>query len=37
MKLHASMFGIAFGIVYALVFFLYGALAALFGWGGAMA
>ena len=37
MKLHASKFGIAFGIVYAMVFFLYGLLAALFGWGGAMA
>lgn len=33
MKIHAAKFGIAFGIVYALVFFLYGALAALFGWG----
>ena len=37
MKLHPSKFGIAFGIVYAAVFFLYGLLAALFGWGGAMA
>jgi hypothetical protein len=37
MKLHTAKFGIAFGIVYAVVFFLYGALAALFGWGGPMA
>jgi hypothetical protein len=37
MKLHTAKFGLAFGIVYAVVFFLYGALAALFGWGGAMA
>jgi hypothetical protein len=37
MKLHTAKFGIAFGIVYAVVFFLYGALAALFGWGSAMA
>ena len=37
MKLHAIRFGIAFGIVYAAVFFLWGMLAALFGWGGAMA
>ena len=36
-KLHPSKFGLAFGIVYAVVFFLYGALAALFGWGSAMA
>ena len=33
MKLHASKFAIAFGIVYAVVFFLWGLLAALFGWG----
>jgi hypothetical protein len=37
MKLHTAKFGIAFGIVYAVVFFLYGALAALFGWGSPMA
>jgi hypothetical protein len=28
MKIQAAKFGIAFGIVYAVVFFLYGALAA---------
>ncbi|MFQ5895637.1 MAG: hypothetical protein ACE5JJ_07465 [Nitrospinota bacterium] len=33
MKLHAVKFGVAFGIVYAAVFVLYGAAAALFGWG----
>ncbi len=33
MKIHAAKFGLAFGIVYALIFFLYGAVAALFGWG----
>ena len=37
MKLHATKFGLAFGIVYAMVFFLYGAVAAFLGWGGAMA
>ena len=37
MQLHAAKLGLAFGIVYAVVFFLYGALAALFGWGSAMA
>jgi hypothetical protein len=37
MKIHALKFGLAFGIVYAVVFFLYGALAAFLGWGGAMA
>jgi hypothetical protein len=37
MKLDAGKFGIAFGIVYAVVFFVWGVLAALFGWGGAMA
>jgi hypothetical protein len=37
MKLHTAKFGLAFGIVYAVVFFLYGALAALFGLGGPMA
>ena len=30
-------FGIAFGIVYAVVFFVYGLFPALFGWGVAMA
>jgi hypothetical protein len=37
MSLRPAQFGIAFGIVYAVVFFLYGAVAALFGWGVAMA
>ena len=37
MRLHAAKFGLAFGIVYALIFFLYGILAALFGWGAAFA
>jgi hypothetical protein len=37
MKLDVGKFGLAFGIVYAVVFFLYGMAAALFGWGGAMA
>lgn len=37
MHIQAAKFGIAFGILYAVVFFLYGVLAALFGWGGAMA
>ena len=37
MKIDAAKFGIAFGIVYAVVFFLYGAVAALFGWGAEMA
>ena len=36
MKLDVSKFGLAFGIVYAAIFFLYGMAAALFGWGGAM-
>lgn len=33
MRLHAGKLGLAFGIVYALIFFLYGIVAALFGWG----
>ena len=33
MKLHATKFGLAFGILYACIFFLYGALATMFGWG----
>ena len=37
MKLHTTKFGLAFGIVYAMVLFLYGAVAAFLGWGGAMA
>jgi hypothetical protein len=37
MRIQAAPFGIAFGIVYAVVFFLYGALAALFGWGATLA
>jgi hypothetical protein len=36
MTIDAVKFGLAFGIVYAVVFFLYGALAALFGWGAEM-
>jgi hypothetical protein len=37
MKIDPARFGIAFGIVYAVVFFLYGLSAALFGWGVALA
>lgn len=37
MKIEALKFGIAFGSVYALVFFGYGVLAALSGWGAGMA
>jgi hypothetical protein len=37
MKLDVSKFGLAFGIVYAAIFLMYGAAAALFGWGSAMA
>jgi hypothetical protein len=33
MRIRVAPFGLAFGIVYAVVFFLYGLLAALFGWG----
>ena len=33
----ALPFGIAFGVIYAMVFFLYGMLAALFGWGAVFA
>ena len=33
MHIHAAKFGIAFGVVYAVTFFLYGVIAALFGWG----
>ncbi len=33
MKINAAKFGIAFGIIYALMFFVVGILAALFGWG----
>ncbi len=33
MKIDAAKFGIAFGIIYALVFFVIGILAAVFGWG----
>jgi hypothetical protein len=33
MKIDTVKFGIAFGIVYAVIFFLYGIMAALFGWG----
>ncbi len=36
MRIEPVKFGIAFGIVYAAVFFLFGVLAALFGWGAAM-
>ena len=34
MKLNPVKFGIAFGILYAAIFFLYAILAVLFGWGG---
>jgi hypothetical protein len=37
MTIDPPRFGVAFGIVYAVVFFLYGLLAALFGWGAALA
>ena len=37
MGIKPAPFGLAFGIVYAVVFFLYGMLAALFGWGAAFA
>ena len=37
MKIKAVPFGIAFGAVYAAVFFLYGILGALFGWGTSLA
>jgi hypothetical protein len=37
MRIKAVPFGIAFGIVDAAVFFLYGVLAALFGWGAGLA
>lgn len=37
MHIQAARFGVAFGILYAVMFFLYGVLAALFGWGSAMA
>jgi hypothetical protein len=33
MRIHPAKFGVAFGIVYAVTFFLYGVMAALFGWG----
>ena len=33
MTIDAAKFGIAFGIIYALVFFVIGILAAVFGWG----
>lgn len=33
MKLHAVKFGLAFAILYALVFFILGIAAALTGWG----
>jgi hypothetical protein len=36
MRIAVAPFGIAFGIVYAAVFFLFGVLAALFGWGQTM-
>ncbi len=34
MKLDAVKFGLAGGIIYAAMFFLYALLGALFGWGG---
>ena len=37
MRIQAAKFGISVGIVYAVVFFLWGVLGALFGWGAAMA
>jgi hypothetical protein len=37
MRIKPAPFGLAFGIVYAVVFFLYGILAVLFGWGAALA
>ena len=37
MHIQPLPFGIAFGVVYAVVFFLYGILATLFGWGAAFA
>jgi hypothetical protein len=37
MRIQPVPFGLAFGIVYAVVFFVYGILAALFGWGAAFA
>jgi hypothetical protein len=37
MRIKPVPFGIAFGVVYAAVFFLYGILAALFGWGASLA
>jgi hypothetical protein len=37
MRIHAAKFGLAFGVVYAIVFFLYGIVAAVFDWGGALA
>ncbi len=33
MRIDAVKFGVAFGIVYGVTFFLYGAVAALSGWG----
>lgn len=33
MRIDAVKFGVAFGIVYGVTFFMYGAVAALFGWG----
>ena len=36
MKLDAMKFGLAFGIIYALIFFVYALAAALFGVGGEM-
>ena len=37
MRIQALPFGIAFGVVYAVVFLLYGLSAALFGWGAPLA
>jgi len=36
MKLNVVKFALAFGIVYAAIFFLWGLAAAIFGWGGDM-
>lgn len=36
MKLDAGKFGLAAGVIYGAMFFLYALLGALFGWGGEM-
>jgi hypothetical protein len=37
MRIHAVKFGVAFGVLYSLTFFLYGMAAAFFGIGGEIA